>query len=828
MPIPNTPTLWNIPYQRNPFFTGREDVLSQLHRTLQTDATVALSHPQGISGLGGIGKTQTALEYAYRYGAEYDVVLWVRADSLASLTSGLIELAHVLQLPERNAQDQDIIIQAVLRWLRMKRDWLLVFDSMDEPSVVEPFLPKTGQGHILFTTRAHSLGGIAQRLEVRKMEPETGALLLLRRASLLPSQATLQRAESDDRGIASQISEALDGLPLALDQAGAYIKETPCALTDYLKLYQERRREVLETRGSFDRSYPASVATTWSLSFEKVNQANPAAVDLLDFCAFLAPDAIPEEMIATGAQYLTASLQKVLAHPLQFDQAIAALLAYSLVGRNADATLGIHRLVQAVLQDRLSEEERHIWRERAMLAVNAAFPHVEPETWSRCERMLLQALFVTQSIEQDQVRGEEAGRLLYETASYLRERARYAEAEPLFQRALHIREQQLGSEHPEVASSLNGLGSLYYWQGKFGKAEPLLQRALLIFEQQLGPEHVDTAYPLNGLANLYRMQGKYAQAEPLYQRALHIREQQLGPQHPQVAASLNGLANLYSEQGEYAQAEPLFQRALHIWEQQLGPQHTQVAYPLNGLAILYCEQGKYAEAEPLYQRALHIWEQQLGPEHPQVIYPLTNLAELYSQQGKYAEAEPLFQRALHVLEQQLGPQHTQVAYPLTNLAELYREQGKYGEAEPLYQRALHIWEQQLGPQHPNVAHPLHGLAELYREQGKYGKAEPLYQRALHIREQQLGEAHPDTAETIHDLARFWETQGNSEEARAWYARALAVREQAFGRHHPKTTETRTCFITLLHAMGLHEEAVQLEGVLFEQERSEEEQKGQEE
>ncbi len=178
-------TLWNVPYQCNTFFTGREDILSRLDRALHAEQRVALSQPQGISGLGGIGKTQTVVEYAYRHREEYDAVLWARADSVAALISSMVELAQILELPEHKEQDQEIIVQAVLRWLRLHSDWLLIYDNIDDLSLAGPFLPKAGAGHLLFTTRAHALGGLAQRLDIQQMDPEIGALLLLRRASLL-------------------------------------------------------------------------------------------------------------------------------------------------------------------------------------------------------------------------------------------------------------------------------------------------------------------------------------------------------------------------------------------------------------------------------------------------------------------------------------------------------------------------------------------------------------------------------------------------------------------------------------------------------------------
>jgi tetratricopeptide (TPR) repeat protein len=582
-----TPTFWHIPYQRNPFFTGREDVLTRLHRALRAENTMALSHPQGISGLGGIGKTQTALEYAHRYRTDYDAVFWVRADSVPSLTSSLVELASVLQLPERDEQDQEIIVQAVLRWFHLHPDWLLIYDNIDDLSIAEPFLPKAGPGHLLFTTRAHALGGLAQRLDIQKMEAEIGALLLLRRANLLPLQAALNMANSDDQSNARAISEKLDGLPLALDQAGAYIKEAPCPLPDYLSRYQTRRSDILPVRGQFDQDYPASVATTWSLSFERVSQVNPAAAELLDICAFLAPDAIPEEMITEGAQHLTPSLQAAVIHPLQFDQAIASLLAYSLVGRNADATLTIHRLIQAVLKDAMDEHMQGEWALRTVLAVNEAFPEVEFTTWQQCERYLSHALACATWVEQEQINQEEAARLLYRTGWYLDDRGQYSESERLYKRALAIGEQTWGSDHPRTANIFNNLAQLYHNLGKYLEAEQLTKRALTIQEQKLGGDHPVTLGTLSNLAELYRVQGKDSEAEQLMKRVLAIREQKFGDDQPDTANSLNNLAELYRAQGKYTEAEPLYQRAISICEQRFGDDHPNTAVCLSNLAELY-------------------------------------------------------------------------------------------------------------------------------------------------------------------------------------------------------------------------------------------------
>jgi tetratricopeptide (TPR) repeat protein len=235
-------------------------------------------------------------------------------------------------------------------------------------------------------------------------------------------------------------------------------------------------------------------------------------------------------------------------------------------------------------------------------------------------------------------------RELNQEAIALYQAGRYQDAEPLLQQSLAIRRQQLGADHPDVATSLNNLALLYQAQGRYREAEPLQQQALAIRREQLGEDHPDVANSLNSLALLYLFQGRYGEAEPLYQQALAIRRQQLGEDHPLVATSLNNLAGLYRVQGRYGEAEPLQQQALAIRREQLGEDYPDVATSLNNLAALYQDQGRYGEAEPLYQQALAILREQLGLDHPLVATSLNNLAVLYQAQGRYGEAEPLLQQ----------------------------------------------------------------------------------------------------------------------------------------------------------------------------------------
>jgi tetratricopeptide (TPR) repeat protein len=420
------------------------------------------------------------------------------------------------------------------------------------------------------------MGGLAQRLEIDALDIEPGALLLLRRADRLASDAPLEQAEVNERALARQITQELGGLPLALDQAGAYIEETQCSLADYLQFYRTQRADLLKARGGVVPYHPDSVATTWSLSFEQVEKRSAVGADVLRVCAFLHPDAIPEEIFSEGATALGPNVHVIAQNPFVLNQAIGVLLSYSLLKRLPEQhLLSIHRLVQAVLKDAMDASTSHEWAERIVQAVDQALPDdVDYGPNARYERCLPHALECAKLIKQEHLTSSAARRLLHQIGKYFKHHARYAEAEAFYQDSLRLR------------------------------------------EQALGPDHSEVAHPLIGLASIYYEQGKYAEAEPLFQRALHIDEKAYGSDHPNVAYELNGLAALYYKQSEYDKAEPLYQRALRIWEQAQGADHPLVAYPLYNLASIYLGQDKYAEAEPLLQRALRIWEHAFGPDHP--------------------------------------------------------------------------------------------------------------------------------------------------------------------------------------------------------------------
>jgi tetratricopeptide (TPR) repeat protein len=673
----------NVPYARNPYFTGRETVLQNLHEVLSRDSATALTQGHAIFGLGGIGKTQTAVEYSYRYRSEYRFIFWTRADTEVALQAGCVEIAKLLDLPEKDATNPADTVQAVKHWLEHTGEWLLIFDNADTPEMLKASYPRTPRGHIFLTSRAQLFDtlGIARPLALEKMQPDEALSFLYTRTG---------RAESDpaEKKAAEHLAAELGYLPLALEQAAAYVVAKMARFQDYLASYLKQRLALLNEEQPKTGEYPASVAKTWALNFEEVEK-EPVAADILRVSAFLSPEAIPLELFTSGASQLGPVLAGALAtseDPLALNKALEPLTRYSLIRRDVDAqTYSIHRMVQEVVKDQVEEKLQAQWAERTVRAVARSFPEVDYQTWTRCERYIPHVLLCAAHIDRWNMTFPEARALLSQAGYYFYQRGQYREAEPLWNSALAMCELVLGPEHPDTLGSLNNLAILYRQQGKYEQAEPLYQRALATYERVLGPEHPDTLTSLNNLAILYLNQGNYEQAEPLFQRALAGRERVLGPEHPDTLTSLNNLAALYDDQGKYEQAEPLYQRALETRERLLGPEHPNTAATLSNLANLYADQDKYEQAEPLYQRALAIFEQVLGADHPDTAQALNNLAALYKDQGKDELAEPLYQRALVIYEQVLGADHpltTQVRENYAVLLEKMKQKTKAVSAKP--------------------------------------------------------------------------------------------------------------------------------------------------
>jgi tetratricopeptide (TPR) repeat protein len=714
-----------FPSARNPYFTGREDLLQQVRGTLQECRRVALS------GLGGVGKTQVALEYAYRHSDAYDQVFWIRAETESMITSDFVEIADLLEFPERSTTEEQRVVAAVRRWLETHERWLLIADNLDEPRLLRTFLPCVVNGHLLVTSRAQVLSmlGITNPMPVRELSPDEALRFLLARTGR-------NDADPSERAAAQTLGQELGYLPLALEQAAAYIHDNGSRFDNYVKSYRKRRLALL-ARGVQADDPTKSVTTTWQIAFDRIG-ATPASADLLRASAFLSPDRIPLELVMEGATELGPAIAQALPDredELALDALLAPLTRYSLIWREpASHSYGLHRLVQEVTRDTMDGETRRTWVERVVPAVNRAFPVVEYASWTQCERLLAHAQAAAQLVESYDLASEPAARLLYQSARYLHERARYAEAEPLYRRARAIDEANYGPDHPEIARTLNNLAELLRTTNRLAEAELLVRRALAIDEASYGPDHPEVARALNTLARLLQDTNRLGEAEPLMRWALAIDEASYGPDHPNVAIDLNNLAWLLKTTNRVAEAEPLVRQALAIDEASYGPDHPNVARELNDLGELLRETNRLAEAEPLYRRALKIREKALSPDHPTVAACLNNLALLLQAGNRLTDAEPLMRRALAINEASYGPDHPEVAKELNNIAVLLYAMNRLAEAEPLYRRALEIRQKALVPDHPDIAASLNNLAEFLRTTNRLAEAEPLVRRALAIDE----------------------------------------------------------------------------------------------
>jgi tetratricopeptide (TPR) repeat protein len=652
--------------------------------------------------MGGIGKTELALQYALHHLKERTYaggLCWLR--SREEVGTQIVSFARS-QLSLEPPDGLELLDQVRWCW----RNWqageiLTVFDDVQKYTDVEPYLLPAGEPRfkVLMTTRRLRIAASVQDFEIKVLNEEP-ALALLR---AIVADGRVDR----DLETAKQLCEWLGWLPLGLELVGRYLaRKKDVSLA---KLWQRLQDKKLEAKALLEAE-PGMTATlgvtaAFELSWQELNEE---AQQLTAWLSLFAPAEIPWSVV----QGCLPDWDEEDLEDLRDEK----LVALSLLSRVGEGIYGLHQLLR----------EFFVVKRSHVLDLEAA------------QRSFYLAIIA----EADKAINTPEQSLLKETNAVL---PHLAEASKQFEAA---------GNQEALASCFAWFALLYRLQGRYAEAELRYLQALEIYQRQLGADHLEVATNLNNLALLYRLQGRYAEAEPCYLQALEIRQRQLGADHPDLAVSLNNLAKLYESQGHYAEAELRYLQALASLQRQLGSDHPHVATSLNNLAGLYRLQGRYAEAEPRCMQALEIRQRQLGADHPALAVSLNNLALLYRLQGRYAEAEPRYVQALEIAQRQLGADHPEVATSLNNLALLYESQGRYAEAEPRYVQALEIAQRQLGADHLEVATNLNNLALLYRLQGRYAEAELRYLQALPILLKRLGENHPTTQTVWRNFLRF--------------------------------------------------------------------------
>lgn len=368
------PPVWNVPHIRNSNFTGQEEVLTTIYDAfLAAKSSVSI---QIMHGLGGVGKTHSAVEYAYRYSTQYDVVWYIRAEDPLTINDDFTRLAGLLGLPEKEAKDQQTIINAVRLWLGKNTDWLLIFDNAEEPKDIRNYLPQGGKGHVIITTQNPNWKAIGSTISLKAL-PRVDSVSFLRK-----------RTGRDDEAL-GEIAEILGDLPLALEQAGAYIEETGKSVAEYIELFQTYQQELLN-RASSSTDYPLTLMAAWELTLSKVEELSPTGARLLALLGFLAPDTIPRSLFNKFAEISQPPEER--GNALALDDAIATLRRFSLIEVTPDI-LSVHRLVQGVIRGRLMPQAE-LLAAGTVGVINSVFPKESDDVrnWSTCSSLLPHAI----------------------------------------------------------------------------------------------------------------------------------------------------------------------------------------------------------------------------------------------------------------------------------------------------------------------------------------------------------------------------------------------------------------------------------------------------
>jgi tetratricopeptide (TPR) repeat protein len=722
---------------RNPVFTGRVDVLEGIQRRLTTGPVAVVA----VRGLGGIGKSQVALEYAHRMrqSGRYHVVGWVRADSAVTMVEDLAAMAPLLAL-EADGPAGEVAAQVVAA-LEAKQDWLVVFDNAQKPADLAQMLPG-GAGHVLITSRNRVWSGIAEQLDLEVFTRPESVTFLCQRSG---------RAEPEAAG---KLAQELGDLPLALAQAGAYIDMRAMTIGQYLDLYRDPRlARKLREMGLDSGEYPASVARTWLLSVSQLLDEHPAAVDLLRLCAFLDPDNIDLDLLAEYAAEAGPVLAGVLGDRLERTETAGVLVGASLVTIAPNGQLHVHRLMQAVTRDQLDHDQVGAWVRRALRIMAAAFP-AKPEDhqlWSVCASLAPHIEAVTGLAQSYSDLAETCGLLLSRLGIYLGASAQFNAAASTFERALILLEAASGSETPSVARILTNLGIIQRQVGDFPAAQATLERALAIKEVAYGPDHPEVAITLSNLGSLRWQSGDLTGAQGDLERALAIFETAYGPDDPAVARVLSNLGGVENQLSNLPAALAAQERALAIEETVYGPDHPEVAQTLGNIALIQQNQGDLTRARTNLERALAILEAAYGPDHPEVAVTLDNLGNVQGQLGDADAARATLEHALTIKQALYRHGHPQVAITLDNLGVVQSKLGEQPAAHATLERALAIFEAAYGPDHPQIAITLDNLGSVKSRMGDLPAACALLERAVAIIEAAYGPEHPYTQGVREDL-----------------------------------------------------------------------------
>jgi tetratricopeptide (TPR) repeat protein len=814
------PEVWGRIPERNRNFTGRKEILEQLQRALATDVTAVVptaapgSSPTALQGMGGVGKTQVAIEYAWRYRHEYDLVWWIPADQPVLVRSSLAALAPRLGLPAPTATGIEDAAAAVLEALRRGQPykrWLLIFDNADQPEDVNNIIPR-GPGHVLITSRNHRWQGVFDTVAIDVFTREESVAFIARRAP-----------KSVDGAGANRLAAELGDLPLALEQAAALLAETGMSIEQYLLLLNEHTTQLL-AEGK-PPEYPVSMTAAWSLSVSQLKEKLPDAVELLRCCAFFGPDPIPRDVFVPLADFeetdsggdgerfqiaLDPKLSALLDDPILLSTAIRELGRYALARiYGASRTIQIHRLVQALLRDELGPDHRVRMRHAVHLLLANATPELpdQPANWSRYEDVLAHA----EPARVIECPVPEVRRFCLDIVRYLYTSGDARAALAFVQNVIDEWERRFPVEHRRFAlEARRHEGIVLRELGDYRAAFDLNKRTLAEMQEVLGPDHEQTLLLTNSHGADLRAMGDFvgAQAHDEDSFERHIRI--FGPSDRRTLRSANNVALDYGLISDYKTALDWHKRT---FQQQRRPGSLVSAQDVlavwNGLARIVRLSGDYHEALDLGEEALAFGKEQLGAEHPWTLRTAKDLSIAQRMSGSVEEglelAEDTYNRWLRLR----GPDNPDTLAAAMNVANAQRTNGL---AEPGYELARDTMERY--PEIYGADHPYnHGcavnLALLLRARGDIADALSLDQESLAGLDARIGRDHHFTLTCTLNLATDLAEAGDTRAARQIGTDSLARARNLLGENHPLSMACAANLVRDLRAEGAGEEADRL-------------------
>lgn len=790
--------LFMVPFGRNEAFVGRRAILNDLLGRLPPAARPQDCQRTALEGLGGVGKTQIALEAAYRVHDAYPdcSVFWLPAVNLASLDRAYRDIGQALGI---KGLDDDKVDVRVLVHAALGREeagpWLWIADNVDDRELLgKPGsfrLPFNRKGSILVTTRNRDVAiqlGIypPSLLSVEAMNrPEAVELL---------SQG-LRKDQVQDTASMNQLLDFLTDLPLAIKQASAFMAIKHISIARYLAhcLSSDKTLIKLLARDFGDQGrYEGSqnpITTTWLISFERIKRDTPLAANYLYFISFLSEKNIPRSLLPGDDE-------------VEVDDALGTLKAYNFITERTNIDwFDIHRLVQLAMRNWLAEKgEQRLWRAVVIRQLDEVYiiPHHENKgAWIGYLPHAQSALSSHAEVSDKVVES----RLLVKVGESSFLLGRYVEAEAEHRVALDLRIQQQGAEHQDTLDSMSDIGRMLVKQGQYVTGETMHRRTLELRTKVLGAEHPHTLDSMSNLAYAIEKQGFYAKAEIIHRQTLELRTKLLGPTDRKTLESMDYLANALDGQGLFTEAEVMYREILQLKTELFGPEHSNTLQSANPLALLLAWDGRYAEAEVLHDRLLELSTKVLGAEHPTTIGTMCNIAIAFYKQGRYSESESMNRRSLKLQTRVLGAEHPTTLITMNNTANALMRQGICDEAKSLHHQTLELRAKVLGPKHPDLFFSMHGLACSLNFLGRYTEAESLTRRALALRTEKLGAQHPETLGSMSELGRTLYFQGRYDEAESLLRQTLKLRTDVVGAEYPETLDSMSDLACLLYNRG---------------------------